>query len=88
MAFGSHMENGQIADFDRAPQSTRTTATETASVASGGSATMAEIRYVPAAWPRIRKPTSMASPPRVVTTRAWRAERRLCRCSLPWPISR
>ncbi|CAM5647365.1 hypothetical protein SBADM41S_09198 [Streptomyces badius] len=49
MAFGSHMENGQIADLERAPHSTRTTATDTARVVPGGSATIAEIRKVPAA---------------------------------------
>ncbi len=49
MAFGSHMENGQIADFDRAPLRIRTRATEIARVVSGGSATIAEIWYVPAA---------------------------------------
>ncbi|CAO0837856.1 hypothetical protein SMICM17S_04394 [Streptomyces microflavus] len=44
MAFGSHMENGQIADFDSAPHRMRTRAMETARVASGGSATIVEIR--------------------------------------------
>lgn len=30
----------------------------------------------------------MTSPPSVVTVSAWRAERRFCLYSLPWPMSR
>ncbi|CAB4939964.1 unannotated protein [freshwater metagenome] len=54
----------------------------------GGLATISEIRYVPAVSPRITKPTSIASPPKVVTMRASIAARREPCRSLLCPTSR
>src|SRR6476661_9616655 len=75
MAPGSQKWNGTSADFDRAPTSRSTTAVTVTTSSGGGSASSAEIEYV---WwtPRAMMPTSIASPPNVVTRSACMAARR------------
>ncbi len=81
IAPGSQKWKGTSADLVIAPTRTSTTAAATASAAGpatspGACSRMAEIRYVPAAAPRMISPTSMARPPAVVTISACSAERR------------
>ena len=87
MAPGSQLWNGYCADLVKAPTRTRTRATPTR-VPPGGSATSAEIRYVPPAWPSSTNPPSMASPPRLVTSSACSAAARASGSSSSMPMSR
>ncbi len=93
MAPGSQKWNGTSADLLMAPTRISTTAAATIAlpgpvVRVGASARIAEIRYVPAAWPSMIRPTSMARPPAVVTIRACSAERRAANLVRAKPISR
>ncbi|CAM5741959.1 hypothetical protein SHIRM173S_02196 [Streptomyces hirsutus] len=87
IAAGSQPCTGICADLANAPTRTSTTAAGTAPP-RGGSARIAETRYVPASWPSTMKPSSIARPPAAVTSRACRAARR-CTARAPRPaISR
>ena len=78
MAAGSQKCVGNSADLVTTPASTSTTATSTVvePSISGAAASTPEIRNVPASVPSMMSPTSMASPPAVVITRACSAARR------------
>ena len=69
IAAGSQKWKGASADFETAPASTSSTATALSAV-SGCEATIAETELVPASTCRRTSPTSIASPPNVVTSSA------------------
>ena len=87
IAPGSQKWNGINADLVSAPTSSSATATATAGPA-GGAATISLIRKVPAAAPTISIPTSMASPPNVVTSNACSPAWRLAALAGSCPMSR
>ncbi len=76
IAAGSQKWKGTRADLESAPRRISTTATGM-SWPPGGSATSAARLVVPPATDRITRPTSMASPPAVVTRSACSAAPRL-----------
>ena len=87
MAAGSQKWNGKIADFEIAPASTSITAV----VASGpaGASAMITARLVdPTSTDSSTSPTSIASPPRVVTSSACSAAPRLVFDAVRCEISR
>ena len=75
MAPGSQKCSGAMADLLVAPTITSPNA-QCTSAPEGGEATMSLSRYDPVSWARMIMPTSIASPPSVVTSSAWAAARR------------
>lgn len=69
MAPGSQKCSGAMADLLMAPRITSTSA-QWMRVPDGGEATISLSRYVPDSWARMIMPTSIARPPRVVTSSA------------------
>ena len=88
MAPGSQKWNGMSADFEIAPMRTRTIAVAVSGAPSKPVATISDSRPVPYWTPRRIIPTNIASPPKVVTTRACSAALRDCWRPAYWPISR
>ena len=76
IAPGSQKWKGKIADFDRAPTRSMTTAASTIGPV-GASERMVEMLEVPASTTSSTTPISITSPPSVVTSSACRAARRL-----------
>ena len=76
IAPGSQKWNGTIADLLTAPIRTSTIATSTKMPLDGGCATRSESRYEPVRSPSMMMPTSIASPPKVVTSSACVADLR------------